>query len=430
MTPPLRHNQRYRLFWAGGALSSLGTSLTAFLLNLIAVVPLQASPIWIGLLNAAVWLPWLMLGLPLDVAISRGNAPRTMAMGHLAAAFVLATIPLAWALHQLHIAHLLVAAVTVAVTTVLFRAGYPRIMVELVRRHDLATANADLTRAESTTQIIGPVLGGATAAILAPAFVVLANICSHLGSAIALLRIPALRSPPMTNTAYTDAMRHVRTGWRMTFRDPYLRFFSVQGAVSNAGLTGLQTLMVLVLIRDLGLGPAQAGLAVAVQAFGSLAGVVMAPRICRARGDIGSIMLLYPLVGTGGLLLPRWWPDDPHLPHLLAGTFLIGGGVVCSNMIRAGWRQSYVPAVLMARQITATQTVNISLMSLAAVGTGWLAASAGSSTALTTVGAVIAISSFGALIGTPCRRRTLPSQPSAALLEAAQLPPPGWVDVR
>ncbi|GAB79245.1 Transmembrane secretion effector [Austwickia chelonae] len=430
MTPPLQHNQRYRIFWAGGVLSSLGTSLTAFLLNLIAVLPLQASPVWIGLLNAAVWLPWLLLGLPLDVAVNRGNSRRTMAMGQLAAAFVLATIPIAWAVHRLYIAHLVVAAVTVALATVLFRAGYPRLVIGLVRRRELGMANNDLTRAESTTQIVGPALGGLTAAVLAPAFVVAINICSHLGSAVALLRLPAPRNPPMPGTACAEAMRQVRAGWRVTFHDPYLRFFSVQGAVSNAGLTGLQTLMVLVLVRDLGLDPAQAGLAVATQALGSLSGVALAPRICRALGDIESIMLLYPLVGIGGLLLPRWTPGDPHLPHLLAGTFLIGCGVVCGNMIRAGWRQNYVPAVLLARQVTASQSVNIALMTLAAVGIGWLAASAGSSVALSVVGSVVAVSSFGALVGTPCRRRTLPDRPSPALLQAAQLPPPGWVDVR
>ncbi|WP_218670930.1 MFS transporter [Microbispora sp. GKU 823] len=54
----------FRLLWIGETTSVLGSSVGGVALPLVAVVTLHASPLTVGLLTAAAWLPWLLVGLP------------------------------------------------------------------------------------------------------------------------------------------------------------------------------------------------------------------------------------------------------------------------------------------------------------------------------------------------------------------------------
>ncbi|MGH9064723.1 MAG: MFS transporter [Acidimicrobiales bacterium] len=68
----------YRLFWTGETTSQVGTAVTSVALPLVAVSSLHASTFVVGVLNAATWLPWLVLGPPAGAWIDR--LPRRPAM--------------------------------------------------------------------------------------------------------------------------------------------------------------------------------------------------------------------------------------------------------------------------------------------------------------------------------------------------------------
>ncbi|WP_435858361.1 MFS transporter [Streptomyces sparsogenes] len=61
----------FRLLWTGETVSGLGNSVTAVALPLIAVEELDADSTAVGLLAAAVWLPWLLIGLPVGAWVDR-----------------------------------------------------------------------------------------------------------------------------------------------------------------------------------------------------------------------------------------------------------------------------------------------------------------------------------------------------------------------
>ena len=60
----LRHDRDFRLFWFGQTTSRFGSTITTVALPLVAVTVLDASTLQIALLQAAAWLPWLVIGLP------------------------------------------------------------------------------------------------------------------------------------------------------------------------------------------------------------------------------------------------------------------------------------------------------------------------------------------------------------------------------
>lgn len=427
---PLRRNRPYWLFWTGETISVFGTEVTSLLISLLAVVVLDASPVWVGVINAALWLPWVLIGLPTGAWVDQRPPRAVMVASDLVAAAALLSIPLSWYLGIL--TPLQLAAVTFAVgtTNVFFRSAYPKLVVTLVHRQDLAPANSYLTGSESVAHVGGPPLGGALAALFAPAVAVLVDAVSYVVSAAFLLFIrPAepYRQPVPTRQA--SLRERIATGWRFTFADRYLRYFTIQGALSNTGLTGFQALLVLVLVRELGLSGPGVGLAIAVQGAGTLLGAMLAPAVGRRLGTARGTKILFCGAGVGALLLP-WGAPGWRSALMLGGMFLIGACVVCANVIRGAWRQSYVPMSLMARTSTAAQTVNYSLMPIAAVGAGLLGQAVGLMPAVAVMGAIVAAVSFTAVVSPLRGSWDLPERPSEAVLAAANVPPPAWQDTR
>ena len=84
----------------------------------------------------------------------------------------------------------------------------------------------------------------------------------------------------------------------------------------------------------------------------------------------------------------------------------------------------------MARTSTAAQTVNSSLMPIAAVSAGWLGQEFGLVPAVAVMGGIVAAVSFTAPVSPLRGRRDLPDEPTSEVLAVAEVPEPAWQDVR
>src|SRR5262249_59379651 len=67
-----RHRE-FRKFWAGAAISEVGSQVTLLAVPLIAALTLQATPWQMGLLSAAGGVPVLLVGLFAGVCVDRGR---------------------------------------------------------------------------------------------------------------------------------------------------------------------------------------------------------------------------------------------------------------------------------------------------------------------------------------------------------------------
>jgi hypothetical protein len=85
--------------WSGEGVSLLGAATTSILLPLLAVTHFHAGPGWMGLLTAAAWLPWLLIGLHAGAWLDRLDPRAVMITADLVSAATLANAPLAggWA---------------------------------------------------------------------------------------------------------------------------------------------------------------------------------------------------------------------------------------------------------------------------------------------------------------------------------------------
>ncbi|MGH3647236.1 MAG: MFS transporter [Micromonosporaceae bacterium] len=408
----MRRNRGFNLLWFGEGVSVLGNSMTTILLPLLAVTTFHAGAAWMGVLTAAAWLPWLVVGLPAGAWVDR-MAPRTvMIASDLAAAVALVSVPVAWALGVLTLGHLVVAALAGGVCTVFLRTAYTKLVPAVVPEGQLLAANARLIGTESAMQIAGPGLGGLIAQAVSVVGGLLVDVASFLVSAWSLWRIRlAPAAAPAEQTASLGT--RIREGLRFVAGDRILRYFTVLGGLSNFGLTGYTALLVLLLVREGELSPGAVGMVMALGSVGGLIGATIATRVSRALGSARAIIWLQLLAGPPALLVATIRPGLGVAPVVL-GILLVGTGVVAGNVIRGAWRQQYVPAGLMGRVLTAVQVVNFGTMPLAGVAAGVLGTALGVRGAVALMAGVHAVACL-LIFWSPVRHlRDLPARPAPA----------------
>lgn len=410
----LRHNRGFTRLWLGEGVSLLGNATTAVLLPLLAVITLHAGPTWMGLLAAAIWLPWLLVGLPAGAWVDRLPARAVMITADLVAAAAVLSVPVAAALGRLTLPHLLAVALVTGTSAVFFRAAYPLFLASVVPPEQLEAAHARLFGTESAMQVAGPGLGGLLAQVASAAAGLALDAVSFVVSAACLARIrPAYAVPRPTAEPPEALRRRIAEGVGFVRHDRFLRWFMVLGGISNFGLTGYAAVLVLHLVRDLGLSSGRVGLLLALGSAGGLVGAAIAPTVSRRLGSGRASTVLMVMSGPPALLIalgaPGW-----RTGLVVLGLFAVGFCVVAGNVIRGAWRQRYVPTALQARVITSSQFVNYGTMPLAGVTAGWLGATLGVQVTIAIMAAVhvlaalaILLSPFRGLRNLPERSRTV-----------------------
>jgi predicted MFS family arabinose efflux permease len=361
--------QAFRIFWFGEAVSFLGTATSATLLPLLAATELDAGPGWMGILAAATWLPWLVLGLPAGAVVDQ-LSPRAVIIGSdLVAAAVAATVPVMWAMDALSLPVLVAVAFVIGSCAVAFRAALPRLVIRVVPTPQLGGANSRMYATESASIIVGPGLAGVIAQAASAAVGVLLDCISFLVSAACLGRIrPAVAAPGAD--AEEPFTRRIRAGVSVVARDRVLRYFAGLAAVQNFGLTGLLALQVVYLVNDLGASQAVTGLVLAAAGAGGVAGALLGPFVARRLGTArGSITLQ---LASSGCLLVLLATPGAGVAWVAVGLLACEAAIVADNVLRTTWRLSYVPDHLQARVSTTIQMLAYAAMPLAGLVAGWL----------------------------------------------------------
>jgi predicted MFS family arabinose efflux permease len=346
----------FRLLWFGETTSLLGSSVAAVALPLVAVVTLQADTFTVGLLTAAYWLPWLIIGLPAGAWVDRLACRPVMLFCDGVSFVVYASVPVAAWFGVLTIAHVLAAALLGGCAKVFFTTAYRAYLPTLVSGDELLSANARLQGSESTTQVVGPGLAG----LLAQTFGAVSGLVADaLSFAVSALCLRAMRTPEPRPA--TPARRRLRSeigdGLRFVANDPYLRVLVCFGAVSNLALTGFSSIGIVFLVRDVGADAGTVGLVLALGGFGGVVGALIAGRLARRFGTARAVLLCQLCSAPLVLLIPLT-SHGLGLAFFLVGNVAIGIGVVASNIIQNTFRQQYCPSELMGRIAASMSVVN------------------------------------------------------------------------
>jgi MFS family permease len=374
----LLRQRRFRLLWIGETVSQLGNAMAVVGVPLVAVIVLHASAFVVGVLTAAGWLPWLIIGLPAGAWVDRLPARMVMIGCDVISAVLYASVPVAAWAGVLSTGLVVGVQLLGGTASVLFMTAYQVYLPSLVRPEDLIEGNTKMQGSASAAAFAGPSLAGLAAQLAGAASAVLCNALSFVVSAVCLLGAqperPAEPSPGRAAQAgqagraeraglrrvglhrvglrRVGLRREIADGLRLVLRDPFLRQLSVFWAVANLALTGYTALLVLFLVRDVGLTPGAVGLLAAIPGVGGILGALLTGRITARFGTARALVLgtlcavpfalLIPLTGRG-----------PRLAFYVIGSLVAYAGMAVGNIIIAAFRQSYSPPGMCGR-VTAT----------------------------------------------------------------------------
>ncbi|WP_211245638.1 MFS transporter [Actinomadura oligospora] len=408
---PSRPARDFRLFWIGETTSKIGSGVSGVAIPLAAVGVLHASTFQVGLLTAATWLPWLLVGLPAGAWVDRMPRRPLMIVCNLASMTLLLSAPVSAWLGVLTFWQLAATALLLGVAGVFFQTAYQVYLPSLLDQRDLAAGNAKMQGSESFAQVAGPGLAGAITQALGVLGGLVADAASFAVSTLCLLGVRA-EEEPVTPRERASLGRDILAGLRFVTGDPYLRVFALFGAVFNLAFIAYQAVLVVFLVRELDVANGVVGLLMMGISVGGVIGAVSATRVANRFGTARG--LLVALFGTVpfALAIPLTGPG-PRLAPLVVGGLMIGVGTVISNVVRGSFRQLYTPRELLGRVSVSMMFLNFGTIPLGGLLGGALGETAGVRPTLWVMAVTMAASPLLLLIGPLKRHRDLPTTPAA-----------------
>jgi predicted MFS family arabinose efflux permease len=408
----------FRLLWFGETTSNVGNAISMMAMPLVAVVTLRASTFTVGLLAAAVWLPWLVIGLPAGAWVDRWSRRAVMLVCDLVSLVLLASVPVAAWLGVLTVGQLLVVALLTGVANVFFSTAYSVYLPAVVGPDDLAEGNAKMQGSESAALVAGPGIGGAVTQAFGAVVGLLADAVTFAVSAVCLLGIRVRERPAVPARENASLRREIAEGLRFVARDPYLRVLAGYAASTNLAANILMAILVVFLVRTVGVGPGTVGALLAVMSCGGVAGAALSTTIARRFGTARGLLLCELCTAPFALLIPLTTPGA-GLAWFAVGGFVVEMGIVASNVIFGAFRQSYCPPSLLGRVTAGTRFVVFGAIPLGALLGGALGSALGVRETAWVATALSTLSVLVLLAGPLRTRRDLPARPAGLAAQRA-----------
>ena len=410
-TPPLLGDAPdFRRLWFGQTISVFGDQVTQLGLPLVAVLTLGADATQMGTLTAVGLLPHLLFSLPAGVWLDRVRARRRlMIAADLGRAVLIASIPVASAVHGLSMPQLYIVGFLGGSLAVIFDLSWNTVFVAVTERERYVEAMALLNGSRSLSSVGGPTIGGVLVQAFGAPLAMLVDAASFLGSVVFLRRI---RSPePPIEHEEGSTRERLLAGLSFVLRDPIMRPTLLAVALINLFTFASTALFILYATSILGVSPGALGLALGTGAVGAVIGAIFASRIGRRIG-LGPAYALGCFIFPVSLLLtPLAGPGMPMLlilALLFGSEFGAGLGVMILDINVGAILYARTPDRIRARAGGAFRFINYGVRPVGALLGGLLGGALGVREAIW-ITTVAAIGGVLFLVGSPVLRlRELP----------------------
>jgi MFS family permease len=157
--PSLWRNRNFMLLWSGQLLSAVGSQVSQLAFPLL-VLAVTRSPAQAGLAGALRGLPFALLCLPAGALIDRWDRRRVMLLCDSGRALALGSIPVAIWLNRLSFLQLGLVALIEGTLMTFFSLAETACLPHVVSREQLPAATAQNQAIDSSSWMLGPLLGG------------------------------------------------------------------------------------------------------------------------------------------------------------------------------------------------------------------------------------------------------------------------------
>ncbi|MHB1432509.1 MAG: MFS transporter [Streptosporangiaceae bacterium] len=364
----LAQRSSFARFWTAAAISSFGSAVTAVAMPVLVIQLLGATPFEVGVVNAAQYAPYALLGLLAGAYTDRWRRRQVLVWASVGRALSLSAIPVLWLLGVLQVWMLVAALLSFGACSVFGFAATQSLLPRLVPRAKLVSANARLDQADAAAQTLGPAIGGGLVGLLGAPVAIAADTFSYLVDAAlnASIRI----EEPRSDSRIRDLRAEIGDGLQFMYRHRTLGPLAVSTHIWFLANGAAMTLLSLLALRSLGFRAYTFGLLLAVFGITSLLGASMAPRT-GARFGSGRVVILarvvYPVVW---LLVAAAPPTAAGDAVLFLALSLQGLAAGIENSNEMGYWQGLTPDAILGRVNATRRSVNRTAAALGAVAAG------------------------------------------------------------
>lgn len=412
----LREVPDFRLFWTAETVSGFGSYVTSLAIQVLVVVTLHESASGVGLVNAARFLPYLVLGLVVGVLVDRVRRRPVLVATDLGRGLLLVAVPVLALSDHLTLGLLALFMVAFGTFSLLNDAASQSFVPRIVPRPMLTRANARLDQSDAVAQTTGPALAGGLVALLSAPWAVLVDAASFLASALLVARTRVTEPP--SRSVGLSSMRQVptelREGLRWVYRHRTLTPFAIGTHVWFLFNAMAGAALPVFALRQLDLGALGFGLLVAVSGMGAVVGASYAERLGYRYG-VGRVTIACIAATALSWAVVASSPTDGAATWLVfgAGQLLLGVAMGSQNANEMGYRQTVTPDELQGRMNTTMRSINRAVIVVGAPLGGLLADEVGLRPVLYVAASGFLLVALGLAL-TPFREARIPQPASAS----------------
>jgi predicted MFS family arabinose efflux permease len=195
------------------------------------------------------------------------------------------------------------------------------------------------------------------AKVFSAAWLPLAATFGYLVSAFAIWRIPTDEPPARKHDS--KFLHEIREGIEFVFRNKYIRPVVLSTTASNLFGTIAYTMIPVLLLRQLELGPAAYGLMLTISSVGGIVGAFTAPWWSKRFGEGHSIVMTYIFASVPLFLMAASFamPRTAAIIVVAVAGFWGVAGIVAFNVVQVSMRQKQSPPRMLARMTASIRTL-------------------------------------------------------------------------
>lgn len=395
----------FRLYWSGGLISNVGTWLQNVTGSAVMYV-LTESPLMVGLLNFAGFVPIALFSLFGGVVSDRFDRRRVIVITHLASMSIAFAIAAVTFTGNLQPAILIVGACITNTSYAFAKPSLTSVLPLLVPRERLTEATGLNLLQFTGGQLGGSLLAALLLASVGPAWAFLVNGLTFLGPAVAILLIRTIPGPD-PEARRGSGLDAVRAGIAYVRGDRILLPCLLGIAATSALAEALRTMSPILAIGAFAQPESAAGLIIAAWSVGSAISIILVGWLSRRSSPwvlatTGTVVL-----GAAAVIVGL----APVFAIGLLGAFSLGVGYSLTFTVLTAMLQGRAADAFRGRTMSLHTLSHLGMRPFSALAAGALASSLGVHLAMVLCGG-LAVAAF-ALV-TTARRAAAEERPETS----------------
>jgi MFS family permease len=368
----------FAFYWSATTIGGFGVWVTIVAVQVLVVTTLDATPTEVGLINAAQFLPYMLLGIFAGALVDRWRRKPVLVSTALGRSLLLLVIPMLWATGLLSLPVLAVVLFAFGTLAIFGDAAAQSFLPRLVPRGSLLAANARMDQSLTVAQTSGPVIGGGLVGLVGAPLAVLVDAAAYAVSAVLIGGIRVDEPNADRTVPRPNLLRSVGEGMRWVYRHRTLAPMAWSTHVWFFGHAILFTAFAPFALRPLGLSPLEYGIVLALAGVGGLVGATLATRLGWRLGAGNAILVgraLNPLAWVLIALAPAAGGPATLGTLVVVGVaqLIVGFSMGIENPNEMGYRQAITPDALQGRMNATMRSINRSMVVVGAIAGGILA---------------------------------------------------------